>query len=160
MIPDIYIRLAVALGLGLLVGLQRERVDSVIAGIRTFSLISLFGAICAQLAKTYGGWILAVGFLSTALLLTAGNLVRLQSREAEPGQTTEFAALMVFGLGAWVVSGSMAVPVVLAGAVVVLLHFREPIHEFVGKIGEKDLRAIMQFVLIALVILPVLPDRD
>ena len=160
MIPDIYIRLAVALGLGLLVGLQRERVDSVIAGIRTFALISLFGAVCAQLAKTYGGWILVVGFLATALLVTAGNLVRIQSREAEPGQTTEFAALVVFGLGAWVVTGSMAVPVVLAGAVVVLLHFREPIHEFVGKIGEKDLRAIMQLVLIALVILPILPDRD
>ena len=54
MIPDIYIRLAVALGLGLLVGLQRERVDSVIAGIRTFALISLFGAVCAQLAKKRG----------------------------------------------------------------------------------------------------------
>jgi uncharacterized membrane protein (DUF4010 family) len=164
MIPDIYIRLAVALGLGLLVGLQRERVDSVIAGIRTFALISLFGAVCAQLAKTYGGWILVAGFLATALLITAGNLVRIQTREAEPGQTTEFAALVVFGLGAWVgtgsIMGSMAVPVVLAGAVVVLLHFREPIHDMVGKIGEKDLRATMQFVLIALVILPVLPDRD
>lgn len=160
MIPDIYIRLAVALGLGLLVGLQREKVDSVIAGIRTFALISLFGAVCAQLAKTYGGWILVVGFLATALLITAGNVVRMQSREAEPGQTTEFAALVVFGLGAWVVTGSMAVPVVLAGAVVVLLHFRESIHGVVAKIGEKDLRATMQFVLIALVILPVLPDRD
>ncbi len=160
MIPDIFIRLAVALGLGLLVGLQREKVDSVIAGIRTFALISLFGAVCAQLAKTYGGWILVVGFLVTALLITAGNLVRMQNREAEPGQTTEFAALVVFGLGAWVVTGSMAVPVVLAGAVVVLLHFRESIHGVVEKIGEKDLRATMQFVLIALVILPVLPDRD
>lgn len=160
MIPDIFIRLAVALGLGLLVGLQREKVDSVIAGIRTFALISLFGAVCAQLAKTYGGWILVVGLLATALLITAGNVVRMQNREAEPGQTTEFAALVVFGLGAWVVTGSMAVPVVLAGAVVVLLHFREPIHEMVGRIAQKDLRAIMQFVLIALVILPVLPDRD
>lgn len=160
MIPDIYIQLAVALGLGLLVGLQRERVDSVIAGIRTFALISLFGAISAQLAKTYGGWILVVGFLATALLVTAGNLVRLQKGEAEPGQTTEFAALVVFGLGAWVVTGSMAVPVVLAGAVVALLHFREPLHDFVDRIGEKDVRAIVQFAVIALVILPILPDRD
>lgn len=160
MIPDIYIQLAVALGLGLLVGLQRERVDSVIAGIRTFALISLLGAISAQLAKTYGGWILVVGFLATALLVTAGNLVRLQKGEAEPGQTTEFAALVVYGLGAWVVTGSMAVPVVLAGAVVALLHFREPLHEFVDRIGEKDVRAIVQFAVIALVILPVLPDRE
>ena len=164
MIPDIFIRLAVALGLGLLVGLQREKVDSVIAGIRTFALISLFGAVCAQLAKAYGGWFLVAGLLATALFITAGNLVRMQTREAEPGQTTEFAALLVFGLGAWVgtesIAGSMAVPIVLAGAVVVLLHFREPLHEIVGRIGEKDLRATMQFVLIALVILPVLPDRD
>lgn len=163
MIPDIYIQLAVALGLGLLVGLQRERVDSVIAGIRTFALISLFGAISAQLAKTYGGWVLVVGFLGTTILVTAGNLVRLPKGDAEPGQTTEFAALVVYGLGAWVVTGgtgAMAVPVVLAGAVVVLLHFREPIHDFVDRIGEKDVRAIVQFVLIALVILPVLPHRD
>jgi uncharacterized membrane protein (DUF4010 family) len=160
MVPDIFIQLAVALGLGLLVGLQRERVDPAIAGIRTFALISLFGAVSAQLAKVYGGWLIGVGFLATAALVTAGNLVRLQSREAEPGQTTEFAALLMYGLGAWVVTGSMAVPIVLTGVVVVLLQLREPLHTLVGKIGEKDLRAIMQFVLITLVILPVLPDRD
>jgi uncharacterized membrane protein (DUF4010 family) len=160
MVPDIFIQLAVALGLGLLVGLQRERVDPAIAGIRTFALITLFGAVSAQLAKVFGGWLIGVGFLATALLVTAGNLVRLQKREAEPGQTTEFTALLMYGLGAWVVTGSMAVPIVLTGVVVVLLHLREPLHTLVGKIGEKDLRAIMQFVLITLVILPVLPDRD
>jgi uncharacterized membrane protein (DUF4010 family) len=160
MVPDIFIQLAVALGLGLLVGLQRERVGPGIAGIRTFALITLFGAVSAQLAKVFGGWLIGVGLLATALLVTAGNLVRLQSREAEPGQTTEFTALLMYGLGAWVVTGSMAVPIVLTGVVVVLLHLREPLHTLVGKIGEKDLRAIMQLVLLTLVILPVLPDRD
>jgi uncharacterized membrane protein (DUF4010 family) len=160
MVPTIFIQLAVALGLGLLVGLQRERVDPAIAGIRTFALITLFGAVSAQLAKVYGGWLIGVGFLVTAVLVTAGNLVRFQRREAESGQTTEFTALVMYGVGAWVVTGSMAVPLALTGFVAVLLHLREPLHEFVGKIGEKDLRAIMQFVLIALVILPVLPDRD
>jgi uncharacterized membrane protein (DUF4010 family) len=160
MVPTIFIQLAVALGLGLLVGLQRERVAPAIAGIRTFALITLFGAVSAQLAKVYGGWLIGVGFLVTAVLVTAGNLVRFQSREAESGQTTEFTALIMYGVGAWVVTGSMAVPIALSGVVAVLLHLREPLHEFVGKIGEKDLRAIMQFVLIALVILPVLPDRD
>lgn len=160
MVPDIFIQLAVALGLGLLVGLQRERVDPAIAGIRTFALITLFGAVSAQLAKVYGGWLVGVGFVATALLVTAGNLVRLQSREAEPGQTTEFTALLMYGLGAWVVTGSMAVPVVLTGVVMVLLHLREPLHTLVGKIGERDLKAIIQFVVIALVILPLLPDRD
>jgi uncharacterized membrane protein (DUF4010 family) len=160
MIPTIFLQLAVALGLGLLVGLQRERVEPAVAGIRTFALITLFGAVSAQLAKTYGGWILVIGFLATAALMVFGNLVRLQTKDPDPGQTTSFAALIMYGLGAWVVTGSMVVPVVLAGAVVVLLHLREPLHELVGRIGPKDLRAIMQFVLIALVILPILPDRD
>src|SRR6185436_18677065 len=117
MIPDIFIQLAVALGLGLLVGLQRERVDPAIGGIRTFALITLFGAVSAQLAKVYAGWLIGVGFLATAALVTAGNLVRFQSREAEPGQTSEFTALVMYGAGAWVVTGSMAVPIVLTGVV-------------------------------------------
>lgn len=160
MIPEPFLHLAVALGLGLLVGLQRERVDSPIAGIRTFGLITLFGAVCAQLGRVYGGWVVAVGLLVAAGLVTAGNLVRLPKGQADPGQTTEFAAVLMYGIGAWVVVGPMSVAVVLGGVVAVLLHLREPLHRFVGKIGEGDVRAIMQFVAIALVILPVLPDRD
>ncbi|HEX7184607.1 MAG TPA: DUF4010 domain-containing protein, partial [Thermoanaerobaculia bacterium] len=53
----------------------------------------------------------------------------------------------------------LAVAVVLGGAVAVLLHLKEPLHRFAGRIGERDIWAIMQLVLIALVILPVLPDR-
>src|SRR5690242_19832484 len=90
MIPDIYIHLAVALGLGLLVGLQRERTGSTIAGIRTFALITLFGAVAGQFGKTFGGWIVAVGLVCSALLVTMGNLARIGKGEAEPGQTTEF----------------------------------------------------------------------
>lgn len=159
LIPDIFIQLAVALGLGLLVGLQRERVDSVIAGFRTFALITLFGAVAGQLGKTFGGWVVAVGLLAVAGLVTAGNLVRMQKGEAEPGQTTEIAAVLMFCVGVWVVMGSMPVAVVLGGAIALVLHLREPLHEFVGKMEERDVRGIMQFVLIALVILPVLPDR-
>lgn len=159
MIPDIFIQLAVALGLGLLVGLQRERVDSVIAGFRTFALITLFGAVAGQLGKTFGGWVVVAGILAVAGLMTAGNLARMQKGEAEPGQTTEIAAVLMFGVGVWVVVGSMPVAVVLGGAVALVLHLREPLHEFAGKMEERDVRGIMQFVLIALVILPVLPDR-
>ncbi|HYO11796.1 MAG TPA: MgtC/SapB family protein [Thermoanaerobaculia bacterium] len=159
MIPDIYIRLAVALGLGLLVGLQRERVDSGVAGIRTFALITVFGAVVGQIGKTFGGWLVAVGLLAVAVLVTAGNLARLSKGEAEPGQTTEITALLMYGVGVWLVVGSMPVAVVLAGVIALLLHLREPLHEFAGRMGEGDIRAIMQLVLIALVILPLLPDE-
>jgi MgtC family protein len=99
LIPDIYIRLAVALGLGLLVGLQRERVDSAVAGIRTFALITVFGAVVGQIGKTFGGWMVAVGLIAVAILVTAGNLARLTKGEAEPGQTTEITALLMYGVG-------------------------------------------------------------
>jgi hypothetical protein len=61
-----FLQLAVALGLGLLVGLQRERVDSAVAGIRTFGLITLFGVVCAQLATAFGGWVVVAGLLVVA----------------------------------------------------------------------------------------------
>src|SRR4051794_34410193 len=159
MLPLPFLQLAVALGLGLLVGLQRERMDSAIAGIRTFALITVLGAVAAQLGQVFGGWVVAVGLLAVAGLVTAGNLSRLPQGKADPGQTTEFAALVMYGVGAWVVVGSMEQAVVLGGVVAVLLQLREPLHQFAGKIGEQDIRAIMQLVLISLVILPLLPDR-
>ena len=159
MLPPPFLQLAVALGLGLLVGLQRERMDSAIAGIRTFALITVLGAVAAQLGQVFGGWVVAVGLLAVAGLVTAGNLSRLPEGKADPGQTTEFAAVLMYGIGAWVVVGSMTQAVVLGGVVALLLQLREPLHEFAGKIGEQDIKAIMQLVLIALVILPLLPDR-
>ena len=159
MLPAPFLQFAVALGLGLLVGLQRERMDSAISGIRTFALITMFGAVAGQLGQVFGGWVVAVGLLATAGLMTAGNLSRLPEGRAEPGQTTEFAALLMYGIGAWVVVGSMTQAVVLGGVVAVLLQLREPLHQFAGRMEETDIKAIMQLALIALVILPLLPDR-
>lgn len=159
MIPDPFLQLFVALGLGLLVGLQRERVDPAIAGIRTFALITVFGALAALLGRSFGGWIVAVGLLVAAALVMSGNLVRVWRGDAEPGQTTEFTAVIMYCVGALAVMAPLAVSVVLAGAVAVLLHSKEPLHRFVGRMGEQDVRAIMQLVLISLVILPILPDR-
>ncbi len=55
--------LGIALGLGLLVGLERERAASRLAGMRTFPLVTLFGALCSMLSQSFGGWILAAGFV-------------------------------------------------------------------------------------------------
>lgn len=159
MIPDPFLQLFVALGLGLLVGLQRERVDPAIAGIRTFALITVLGALAALLGRSFGGWVVAVGLLVSAALVVSGNLVRIPRGDADPGQTTEFSAVVMYCVGALTVLAPLAVSVVLAGAVAVLLHLKEPLHRFVGRMGEQDVRAIMQLVLIALVILPILPDR-
>ena len=155
MISDTFLQFAVALGLGLLVGLQRERVEPSVAGIRTFALITLFGAVAARLGGVFGGWVVVAGLLVSAAFVVTGSLMR---AEKDPGTTTEFTAVLMYAVGVWVVVGSMTVAVVLTGVIALLLHLREPLHQFAGRMGEKDIRAIMQLVLIALVILPLLPD--
>lgn len=157
-------KLGIALALGLLVGLQRERARSRVAGIRTFALITLSGALASLLAQEYqeyGGWIIAAGVLALAILLAGINLIRVpgRGRDRDLGLTTEVAALVMFGVGAYVVVGHNAAAVIVGGAVALLLHFKAPMHAFVAKIGEKDVTAIMRFVLIALVILPALPNK-
>lgn len=87
------------------------------------------------------------------------NVLKLRREEApEPGQTTEVAALLTFAIGAYLVNGSWAVAFVVAGAVVILLHLKQPMHRFVDAMGERDMTAVMQFVVISLIILPLLPN--
>jgi uncharacterized membrane protein (DUF4010 family) len=156
---EIFSRLGIALGLGLLVGLQRQRTDSRLAGIRTFPLVTLFGALCGMLAENFGGWTVAAGMGALALIILGGNFPLLRAGEERPGVTTEVTMLVMFGLGAYAMVGSLAITIATCGAVVVLLHLKPQMHSIAQKIGDRDFTAIMQFTLISLVILPVLPNR-
>lgn len=151
--------LATALMLGLLVGLQRQRAESSLGGIRTYPLIAAFGTLCGWLAVEHGGWIVAAGLVALAALLVVSNFVQATAGDADAGQTSEVAALLLFGIGAYLVFGETAVAVVLGGAIALLLHYKDMLHAFAARIGERDVTAIMQFVLVTLVILPILPDR-
>jgi uncharacterized membrane protein (DUF4010 family) len=62
-------------------------------------------------------------------------------------------------LGAYLVVGYVPVAVAMGGGTAVLLHFKGPLHRLVARLGDEDAKLIMQFALIALVILPVLPNR-
>lgn len=156
----VFEKVSLALGLGLLVGLQRERVQSPLAGIRTFALITVLGTVCALVESHYGGWFVGLGLIAVAALLVAGNLAQPGAKEADPGLTTEIAALLMYGIGAYLIVGHTEVAIVLGGVTSLLLHWKAPLHAFVARIGEPDLKAIMRFVLITLVILPVLPDQS
>ena len=155
----VLMKLAIALALGLLVGLQRERAASQIAGVRTFPLITLFGAVTALAAASLGAWLVAAGLIALAAMLVVSNLAKLRSEDIDPGLTTEMAALLMYGVGAYLVHGYVGVAVVVGGAVVLLLHLKEPLHDVIRAMGDRDVSAIMQFALITFVILPVLPDR-
>src|SRR5688500_3559685 len=157
---DVLQTVTLSLGLGLLVGLQREHAASQVAGIRTFALITLAGTLSALLAQDHGGWIIAAGLLGVVGLLVLANVAKMRSGVNEPGLTTEVAALVMYAVGAYLVTGYTQIAVVLGGVVALLLHFKAPMHTFVHRMGERDFLATMQFVLIALVIFPVLPDED
>lgn len=159
LIPPLLTRFALALGIGLLIGMQREWADSKLAGVRTFALIALFGALSAALAADFGNALVACGLLAVAGFAALGNWMKLAAGQASPGLTTELAMLLTFGLGVWVVQKEPVVAVVVAAATTLLLQLKKTLHDALDRLGEDDVRAIMQFVLISLVVLPVLPDH-
>ncbi|MCH9651719.1 MAG: MgtC/SapB family protein [Deltaproteobacteria bacterium] len=157
----VFTQLAVALGLGLLVGLQRQRTESSMAGVRTFPLVTVLGALAAHLSISFGGWVLGAGLVAVAGLAVMANLAAAATAESvDPGLTTEVALLLMYAVGAYLVVGSQAVAVAVAGGLAVLLQLKKPLHRAARRIGDRDFRSIIQFVLISLVILPVLPDRS
>jgi uncharacterized membrane protein (DUF4010 family) len=151
-------RLGIALCLGLLVGLERQRVNHPLGGVRTFAMIAVFGAVCALLGQTLGGWLVPTGLLAAAAALIAG-VWRIGAIVDGPQLTTVFAALIMFGVGALTVLGDPVLSVVIAGVLTVLLHVKERLHRLIASLGREDVTAVMQFVLITLVILPILPNH-
>jgi uncharacterized membrane protein (DUF4010 family) len=158
-LAELFQRLGIALGLGLLVGLQRERAGSRLAGFRTFPLVTVLGALCALLGEQFGGWVVGIGLAALAIVIVVGNLPVLKTDEEPQGVTTEVAMLVMFLVGASVVAGHAAIAIAVGGSVAVLLHLKPQMHALAAKIGDQDFKAIMQFALISLVILPVLPNR-
>lgn len=150
--------LAVAAGLGLLVGLQREWAAQDVAGIRTFALISLLGCT-AGLVVPVTPLAIPAGLLGLSVLLLLGGAYAVRVAEPDPGLTTEVAVLLVFMVGVLVGLGHHLPGIVLGGTVALLLQWKRPLHALVRSLREGDLRAIFQFVLVALVILPLLPDQ-
>lgn len=149
--------LAAALGIGLLIGIERERVkgagmERAAAGVRTFALLALAGAL-AQLVGPVG---IGVGGAFVALAVLASYR---RTRTRDPGLTTEVAMLAAFLLG--IVAMRVAVLAVAAGVVVaVLLASKGPLHRFTReKLTPQELHDGLLLMAAAFVVLPLLPDR-
>jgi len=149
------IGLGIALAIGFVIGLEREWAEDKPVGVRSFALIAAFGGISALLLPETGGWLIATGLLALSFIL----ILHVYRRKLE-GITTLVAAFIVYLLGAAAVAGYWLPTIVLGGAVMVLLHWKKPLHSWVDRLGDRDFEIVVRFVLIALVILPVLPDRD
>ncbi|MDA0206558.1 MAG: DUF4010 domain-containing protein [Acidobacteria bacterium] len=150
--------LLIAAALGLLVGLQREWSKSRVAGIRTFPLITLFGALVGGIGEDFT-MVVSAGLLAVAAMLVVANVAKIRAGAKDPGMTTEFAALAMYGVGVAVTRGQVLPAIVVTGCVAVLLQFKETLHSFASSMDEADIRAGARLALIALVILPALPDQ-
>lgn len=159
MLSNTLVDVFIALGLGLLVGLQKERVASPLAGLRTFALVATMGAAAALVAESTSGWVIVGGLVAVTALVVVGNVVLLKSGYDDPGQTTEAAVVLTFLVGALVVVGPREVAVVLGATTAILIHLRDELKDWVARLSDRDMRAFMQFIVIWLVVLPVLPDQ-
>ena len=122
-------------------------------------MITVSGTIAALLGQSFGGWIVGAGLIALAGLIIVGNLAKQKKGDLDPGLTTEVAMLLMYGVGAYVVVGHTAAAIAIGGGVAVLLHLKPEMHSLAARIGNADFKAIMQFVLVSFVILPVLPDQ-
>lgn len=161
---DLLQSLGIALGVGLLIGLERgwherEAPDGQrVAGVRTFGLLSLAGALSALLAQQWGGGIFSGAILSVVLMLLVGYWAALQ-RDPSVGMTTEIAGWVTFLLGALVMTGQAALAVAVAVIVMSLLGSKAILHRGMQLLSESELFALFKLLLLALVVLPLLPDH-
>jgi uncharacterized membrane protein (DUF4010 family) len=154
-----------SLGIGLLVGLERERNPSARAGLRTFALVSLLGTVCGVLSQAQGApWLSVVGLLVVGAMIIAAYLDAALHRPAEaqddPGTTTSAALVLCFALGTLVAYGSARIAVMLAIITTALLYLKPELKGWAQSLQRSDLRSILQFAVVSFIVLPVLPDRN
>jgi len=167
-----YASLALAAAAGLLLGLERERMRppeeskrSFLGGARTYPLLALVGGVATLAAREVGILAIVIPFAALVVLLAlayAGDVLREQHR----GITSETAFLLTFLLGVLsltegVLEGSQKIFVVSSIAVVAtfLLSAKPTLHPLVQRIAPGDVAATLKFLIVAVVVLPLLPDR-
>ncbi len=157
-------RLAVALAIGLLVGLERgwqardEGEGERAAGFRTFALSGLLGGICAALVPLAGALVLAAGLLAFTLVFAVFHWLEAQANR-NLSATGVIAGILTFALGAYAVLGEVRVAVAAAVASVGLLALKQPLHAWLRRLTWPEIRAGLVLLAMSFLLLPLLPDR-
>jgi uncharacterized membrane protein (DUF4010 family) len=151
-----------ALATGLLIGIERgwklrgEKPGSRVAGVRTFTLLGLSGGIAGLIGAR--GYPIAAGALAAAgaALMTYAYGRQLQTQR---DATTAVAALLTLAIGFLAGTGGAGLAIAAAAIGVSMLALREEIHGFLEKLDEQDVKALARFAVIALAVLPFLPEQ-
>lgn len=159
---EFLIRLLVAIGIGILIGLEREhkalnQKEEDFAGIRTFTLLSILGFLSAALAYLFSPMLFAVT-LSGVIILTSISYWVLAKR-GDIGGTSEFTTIIAVILGAMTFLGHIEVSLMITVVMVVLLSLKVQMQTFIGKVTYEEKYDLIRFVVVALLIFPFLPDE-
>lgn len=157
------LRFIVALALGFLVGLERESSKSkqkkiILGGIRTYPIISMLGFGCAWLYNIGVQAILPIGLIAVSGLTAISYFTKVQTERL--GVTSEVTALVTYVVGALAFLVDIWAAMALGIINTILLSEKSRLEEMVEKLDRVEFLAVLKFLLVTLIILPVLPDKE
>ena len=157
------LRVGVALVVGILVGLERgfklkDQADGRrVAGVRTFSLLGLGGGIAGligSMGQAVVGAVLVAGAIAVLAIAYAPRL------KAKGDATSPVAAVATIGIAYLAGTGLIGLALAAAAIVVLILAMRDEVHGFVDRLDERDIKSLARFAVIALAVLPFLPNAQ
>jgi uncharacterized membrane protein (DUF4010 family) len=161
---DLFSRLAVALAIGLMVGIERgwQARDAEdhgrAAGLRTFGLSGLMGGVCGVLTSQLGAQIVGIVFVAFSAGFGAFSWLEAKAN-GTASATGLIAGMLTFLLGAMATVGDVTVAIAAAVSMTVLLALRAQLHSWVAAITWEEIRAGLVLMVMSFLLLPLLPDR-
>ena len=161
---DLFLRFGVALAIGFMIGLQREyafreKQQELLAGERTFALMALAGSLAAMIADIFDSSLAFLGVIFVVGIFTAIAYF-IDAWRGQVGLTTEIAILITVLIGALCYWDHLALAAALGIITTVLLSVKIETDRLVSVLTREDIFAALQFAVISLVILPVLPKES
>jgi uncharacterized membrane protein (DUF4010 family) len=159
-----------ALGIGLVLGIQREydrsrrpeskqgRMAAISAGVRTFTIVALCGNLLTWLPESLMPWAVSIGLAFVAALAIAAYRATSGTSETDKGSTTEVALVATYILGVLTGIGYAQPATIVAIVILALLQFKRILHRFSYALSASDIEQAVQFLIITVIILPLLPD--
>ncbi|MFP3853193.1 MAG: MgtC/SapB family protein [Anaerolineales bacterium] len=162
---DPWWRFGAAMLIGALIGLEREYIqqrggEPEFAGIRTFSLLALLGAVAAYLSLEFGIIVFLVAYVLIGVMIAGSLAAEILSRDRGEGITTEVVGLLVPFLGALVIFDYAELAAALSVVAALVLALKPALHGLASRMSYTDLWATLQFALITAVVLPMLPNES
>jgi len=163
-LDPLLVRFAIALAIGLLVGLERGwqartgEEGARVAGVRTYAITGLLGGVCGGLVPLTSPTVLGLGMLGFALVFGAFHW-RVAQESRNYSVTGAIAGLLTFALGAYAVLGVIQIAIAGAVALTILLALKQPLHTWVRALTWSEVRAGLVLLAMSFLALPILPNR-